>query len=756
MVSSQNFSVTPLHHILQRLMRLCRPLCLAIPLWAASTGLVSAESWKVNLQDADIKAFINEVATITDQNFVLDPRINGNVTVISNKALSRDEIYQLFLSVMQVNGIAAIDSGTTIKLVPDNVAKQSGVAVDLQGNSVGEALATRVIYLTNTQAAEVLGVIRPLMPQSAHAAAVPGVNALVLSDRADSLNQLTALIRDLDSNVNDSLQVIPLRHVDAERMMELISALVASAGSGQAQGGNNQLKVIADTSSDRLLVKGSPEMIAKVQEMVNQLDTTPTRRLSGLRVFRLKYASAGHIAEMLRGLLASQSINSSGATSTLESASLNGASGTVSTLNSGANASVGNGASNNTSGNSGAAALSTSSSGGTSTGIGGRPFSIIADETQNAVIVNAAPELMFEIEDAVNQLDSRRAQVLIQAAIVEVSGDDATQLGVQWALGNANSGYGVVNFNNVGASAVSLAAAALSGGAGISAAAGSIAGALIGIGDSKKDSQGNTQFYGAILQALDSSTSANLLSMPSILTLDNEKASILVGQNVPFVTGSYTTGSDSSTNPFQTIDRQDIGINLNVIPHIGDNGTVRLEVSQEVSSVVPGSAGNASGLITNKSLINTTILADDQQTIALGGLMRDNTTTRQQKVPGLGNMPLFGRLFRSDNDSNQKSNLIIFLQPTILRDGGAVASVTERKYNQMRVLQLVIDKNGTIKQLPLSGTEGWNGNINADYELMPLNPLVPKRDQTPKTTSQGFTKVDSPSSSGITTYPLKR
>ena len=755
MVSSHKFSVTPLHYTLQRLMRLCRPLCLAVPLWAASTGLVSAESWKVNLQDADIKAFINEVATITDQNFVLDPRINGNVTVISNKALSRDEIYQLFLSVMQVNGIAAIDSGTTVKLVPDNVAKQSGVAVDLRGDSVGEALATRVIYLTNTQAAEVLGVIRPLMPQSAHAAAVPGVNALVLSDRADSLNQLTALIRDLDSNVNDSLQVIPLRHVDAERMMELISALVASAGSGQAQGGNNQLKVIADTSSDRLLVKGSPEMIAKVQEMVNQLDTTPTRRLSGLRVFRLKYASAGHIADMLRGLLANQSINSAGATSTLESASLNDASSAGSSLNNDANNILGN----NSIGNNSTAATSTASSsaGGTGTGVGGRPFSIIADETQNAVIVNAAPELMFEIESAVDQLDNRRAQVLIQAAIVEVSGDDATQLGVQWALGNANSGYGVVNFNNVGASAASLAAAALSGGgaASISAAAGSIAGALIGIGDSSKDSNGNTQFYGAILQALDSSTSANLLSMPSILTLDNEKASILVGQNVPFVTGSYTTSGNSSTNPFQTIDRQDIGINLNVIPHIGDNGTVRLEVSQEVSSVVPGSTGNASGLITNKSLINTTILADDQQTIALGGLMRDNTTTRQQKVPGLGNVPIIGRLFRSDNDNTQKSNLIIFLQPTILRDGGAVASVTERKYNQMRVLQLVIDKNGTIKQLPLSGTEGWDGNVDADYELMPLNPLVPKRDQTPKSTSQGFTKVESPNS-GITTYPLKR
>ena len=749
MVSVHKFSATPLHLVIQRLMRLCRPLCLAIPLWAASTGLASAESWKVNLQDADIKAFINEVATITDQNFVLDPRINGNVTVISNKALSRDEIYQLFLSVMQVNGIAAIESGTTTKLVPDNVAKQSGVAVDLRGDSVGEALATRVIYLTNTQAAEVLGVIRPLMPQSAHAAAVPGVNALVLSDRADSLNQLTALIRDLDSNVNDSLQVIPLRHVDAERMMELISALVASAGSGQAQGGNNQLKVIADTSSDRLLVKGSPEMIAKVQEMVNQLDTTPTRRLSGLRVFRLKYASAGHIADMLRGLLANQSINSAGATSTLETASLNNASssGTAAPISNTASSSVGS---------TSTATVPASSNSGVSTGIGGRPFSIIADETQNSVIVNAAPELMFEIEDAVNQLDNRRAQVLIQAAIVEVSGDDATQLGVQWALGNANSGYGVVNFNNVGASATTIAAAALAGSStGISAAASSIAGALIGIGDSRKDSQGNTAFYGAILQALDSSTSANLLSMPSILTLDNEKASILVGQNVPFVTGSFTTSGNDSSNPFQTIDRQDIGINLNVIPHIGDNGTVRLEVSQEVSSVVPSSVGNASGLITNKSLINTTILADDQQTIALGGLMRDNSTTIQQKVPGLGNVPLIGRLFRSDNDSTQKSNLIIFLQPTILRDGGAVASITERKFNQMRVLQLVIDKNGTIKQLPLSGTEGWNGDVSADYELMPLNPLVPKRNQVPKSATQGFTKVQSPDSS-ITTYPLTR
>ncbi len=689
-----------------------------IPMLATVSVSAYADSWKVNLQDADIKAFINEVATITNKNFVLDPRINGNVTVISNRALSEAEIYQLFLSVMQVNGIAAIESGTTIKLVPDNVAKQLGIDVDLAGDSSGEGLKTRVIYLENTQAAEILTVIRPMMPQSANAAAVPGVNALVLSDRADSLNQIATLIRDLDSNNNSALSVIPLQHVDAERMMTLIDGLTGTANA--AGGTGARLKVIADATSNRLLVQGSADMIAKVQTMVSQLDVMPSRKLSGLRVFRLKYASASHVAGMLRGLLSNQSLNSAGAASTLESASLTDAAtqGTASGTPATARAS-----------NPQTPAAASSSGSVVSEAKG---FSIIADETQNAIIVNGDPSLMLEVESTINQLDTRRPQVLIQAAIIEVSGNDAHQLGVQWALGNANSGYGVVNFSNAGATVTSLASAALSG-VGVSEAASAIAGALLGVGASRKDSNGNTAFYGAILQALDSTTSANLLSMPSILTLDNEKASILVGQNVPFVTGAYTTAGNTSTNPFQTIERKDIGINLNVIPHVGADGTVRLEVSQEVSSVVPGSTGNSSGLITNKSLINTTILADNQQTIALGGLMRDNTTNRAEKVPGLGDVPLIGRLFRADKANNDKSNLIIFLQPTILRDGGAVASVTERRYNQMRVMQLVIDSNGTIKKLPLTGTENWDAptsnDLNdkrpapSDFVLAPLNPV---------------------------------
>ena len=686
--------------------------------WLSMSYMPAAHAetgYKVHLQDADIKAFIDQIATITQKNFVLDPRINGNVTVISNKPLSRKEVYDLFLAVMKVNGIVAIDRGLTTELVPDTVAKQAGVDVDLRGNTSGSQMATRIYYLSNTNANDILNVIRPMMPPYANAAVVPNVNAIILSDRADSLNQFSKLISDLDSNINDKLTIIPLRHVDAKRMMELLSSLTGTGGgiptppngqSGQAAvaaTGGSLINIIADPISDRLLVKGSAEMTAKVQRMVEQLDTVPTQRLSGLRVFRLKYASATHIAEMLRGLLANQSINSIGDQTTLQASSMFQSSsdtGRSSTTNTTAPSPTGS-------------PLNTSSTSTTTTtqnnGYQGRPFSIIADQTQNSVIVNANPELMIEIENAINELDTRRDQVLIQAAIMEISGNDTQQLGVQWAMGNANSGIGVINFNNIGASAVGLATEVLSKTPGTAAA--SVAGALLGIGNSKTNSNGNREFYGAILQAINKTNNANLLSMPSILTLDNEKANILVGQNVPFVTGSYTTASNSSTTPFQTVSRQDVGINLNVIPHIGDNGSVRLEISQEVSSIVDGTLNNVSGVVTNKNLIKTTILADDQQTVALGGLMRDNSTYGQQKVPGVGDVPIFGNLFKSKTKNSDKTNLIVFLQPTILRNGSAVASVTEKSLDGIRTMQLVIDKNGTLKQIPL--------NVNAMFPSTP-------------------------------------
>lgn len=720
--------------ILQRVWKkVMRPLLLVAPLWLACQSMAYAENWKVNLQEADIRAFINEVANITNKNFVLDPRINGNVTVISNRPMTEAEIYQLFLSVMQVNGVMAIDKGGIIELKPDNLAKSSGIPVDLNESAKGQQMVTRVIYLNNTQASEILSVIRPLLPQTAHAMASPGVNALVLSDRADSLNQLSQLIRDLDSDLNDSLVSIPLNHTDSERMLELISELTGTATTGQAQAGSS-LRIIADTKSDRLLVKGNPIQIAKIQAMVARLDTIPNKPLSSMQVFRLNYSDSAHVATIIRAMVTGSSINSTESASTLTTASLSGKNATGKANSSKSSSSSTRGGAN--------------SGGKTATDRYGHPFSIIADETRNTLYINASSPTMADIEGFIKQIDTPEVQVLIQAAIIEVSGDDLQQLGIQWALGSPSTGYSLTNFNNSGTSITALAGSILSKSTlGVSSAATSIAGALLGLGGSRRNSKGETEFYGAILQAIDKTTSANLLSTPSITTLNHKEANLLVGQNVPFITGSYTNNTGSNGGPFQTVERQDVGIQLNVIPHVGTDGVVKLEVSQEVSSVVESSTNNVSGLTTNKSAINTTVMAKDGETVALGGLMREKNSQSQQKVPKLGDIPLLGRMFRSDDNSSQKSNLIIFLRPTVLKNGGVIPSMTEIKDNQRHIMQLVIDPNGTIRRVPLSSqrieqasasTQNWiqqytapNANINTDkgtklndtQDLMQLEPV---------------------------------
>lgn len=651
-----------------------------------------AQTWKINLQDADVKAFITEVADITGKNFVIDPRVNGNVNVISNRALNKDEVYELFLGVLNVNGIVAVPSGNTIKIVPDNVAKQQGVMVDLRGSTTGEAITTRVIHLTNTSASEILPAIRPLLPQFAHVAAVPSINALVISDRADSLNEIERLVFALDGGANDRIEIIPLVYTAPESMLEIISSLTGISAGG---GNTTRLKVIADVGNDRLLVKGDETSREYIRNLVQRLDVKPSRRLSGLKVFKLKYASAAHIANMLRGLLNHESLNSTGAVSTIQSAAT-GLSGASNSSQSSINRNRTSTSASNTS------SANTSFSGSSSGQVNNtRPFSIIADETQNAIVVNAPPEIMLDIQDAIEALDSRRAQVLIQAAIVEVSGDSVDQLGVQWAYGNATSGIGLTNFGNSGASLTSIAAAALSKApTAISEATKGVAGALLGLGKVDKNNQGQAQFYGAVLQAIKTTSSSNLLSMPSILTLDNEEANILVGQNVPFITGSTTTGTNN--NPYQTIERQDVGINLTVIPHIGDGGTIRLEVSQEVSSVVPTASNiQAADIVTNRRLIKTTVLADNEQTIALGGLMSDDSNRSASKVPLLGDIPVVGNLFRSNNKSGKKTNLIVFLQPTILYDGQALTRLSERRYQNLRILQLELDQNGNLSEAPV-------------------------------------------------------
>ncbi|WP_159516451.1 type II secretion system secretin GspD [Acinetobacter sp. 18QD2AZ41W] len=698
--------------------------CVAAPVIAMISTAGYAQTWKINLRDADLTAFINEVADITGKNFAVDPRVRGNVTVISNKALNKNEVYDLFLGVLNVNGVVAIPSGNTIKLVPDSNVKSSGIPYDARSRASGDQIVTRVLWLENTNPNDLIPALRPLMPQFAHLAAVPGTNALIVSDRANNIYQLETIIRNLDGTGQNDIEAVSLQSSQAEEMIELIESMTATGAAKDVRG--SRVRVIADTRTNRIIIKGDPTTRKRVRQIIETLDVPAADRLGGLKVFRLKYASAKNLAEILQGLVTGQAVSSN--------ANASGSSSSSSLLNSGSNLNNSSNSSNNSSNTSSGIQLNT----GMNTEPGGissfsaNGVSIIADATQNSLVVKADPQLMREIESAINQLDIRRQQVLIEAAIIEVEGTDADQLGVQWALGDISSGIGLINFDNFGTSLKNVAAGYLTGG-GAGAASTVGAGTSLVLGDYREGSDGSRRLYGALIQALKETTKSNLLSTPSIVTMDNEEAYIVVGENVPFVTGSVSTGVSGVANPYTTIERKDVGVTLKVVPHIGEDGTVRLEVEQEVSDV-KASKGQAQDLVTSKRAIKTSILAEHGQTIVLGGLISDNTSYGRQAVPGLGAIPGIGRLFRSEGKSNQKRNLLIFIHPTIVGDKNEVSKLTQKRYSQLYSLQLALDSDGNFAKLPDQVDDVYQQRIpvsktplqNSPYQTVPTAP-VPAR-----------------------------
>lgn len=701
-------------------------LLAAAPLAASISTHVQAQTWKINLRDADLTAFINEVADITGKNFAVDPRVRGNVTVISNKPLNKDEVYDLFLGVLNVNGVVALPSGNTVKLVPDSNVKNSGIPYDSRSRAGGDQIVTRVIWLQNTNPNDLIPALRPLMPQFAHLAAVAGTNALIVSDRAANIYQLENIVRNLDGTGQNDIEAISLQSSQAEEIIGLLETMSATGASKDFIG--SRVRIIADNRTNRILIKGDPDSRKRLRQMIEMLDVPSADRLGGLKVFRLKYASAKNLAEILQGLVTGQSVSSSSAS--------NNAGSSNNPIN---NLVSNNQSSNSTSGSS--SSISTPSinlnSGSNNQNAGvssfnGNGVSIIADSTQNALVVKADPQLMLEIEAAIQQLDIRRQQVLIEAAIIEVAGDDADQLGVQWALGDISSGIGLINFTNVGSSLSKLAAGYLTGGAaGLGSAIG--AGSSIVVGDYKEGANGSRKLYGALIQALKSNTKSNLLSTPSIVTMDNEEAYIVVGQNVPFVTGSVTTNS-TGVNPYTTVERKDVGVTLKVVPHIGEGGSVRLEVEQEVSAVQE-SRGQATDLVTSKRAIKTSVLADHGQTVVLGGLISDNSIHSRQGLPVLGDIPYLGRLFRADSKTNEKRNLLVFIHPTIVGDSDDVRRISQQRYNQLYSLQLAMDKNGNFAKLP--------ENVADIYRQQPLNTTSPYQ-KVPTATQNQSSVVTTP------------
>ena len=676
-------------------------LVAAAPLLAMVSTVTSAQTWKINLRDADLTAFINEVADITGKNFAVDPRVRGNVTVISNKALNKAEVYDLFLGVLNVNGVVAIPSGNTIRLVPDTNVKSSGIPFDARNRAGGDQIVTRVLWLENTNPNDLIPALRPLMPQFAHLAAVPGTNALIISDRASNIYQLESIVRNLDGTGQNDLEAIHLQSSQAEEVISLLEGMSATGSAKDSKGA--RVRLMADARTNRILIKGDSATRKRIRHMIEMLDVPAADRLGGLKVFRLKYASADKLANILQGLVTGQAVNQSSNntdTTTSNTTSSTNNNSSASSINT---PSINLGASNSTANDN---KLTSFSSHG---------VSIIADPSQNSLVVKADPQLMREIESAIQQLDIRRQQVLIEAAIIEVEGNDADQLGVQWALGDITSGVGLINFDNVGSSLGNLAAGFLSGGtAGLGAAAAGNAGTSLVLGDYREGSNGSRRLYGALIQALNEKTKSNLLSTPSIVTMDNEEAYIVVGQNVPFVTGSAAT-TTNGVNPYTTVERKDVGVTLKVVPHIGEGGTVRLEVEQEVSAVQD--KGQAQDLITSKRAIKTAILAEHGQTIVLGGLISDNSISNRQAVPGLGSLPGIGRLFRSDASLNEKRNLLVFIHPTIIGDRDDVQRISQRRYDQLYSLQLAMDSEGNFAKLPAQVEDVY-------LQRLPVSPLA--------------------------------
>lgn len=607
------------------------------------------KNWTVNIRNADIQAFINQVAEMTGKNFVVDPRVRArDVTVISNQPLTSDEVYELFLSVLQVHGYAAVPSGEVIKIVTNTTAKQSNLPVTPNAGSVGgEELITQVIAVDNSPVEELVPVLRPLVPQYGHLAAVGSANALIISDHADNIQRIHAIINSLDNAESDEVEIIQLEHAFAGNMVSLLQELTtADAGANtRRRGGQDSATLVADERTNRLIIKGDRGTRARLIPLIQKLDT-PSSAAGGVQVVRLSHGDSEKMAELLKNFAA-------GASAVRQS---------------------GEGAS-------GAAAARTSN--------GEARVSIQSDESLNALVIRAEPEMMKELQSVISQLDVRRAQILIEAAIVEVTGDKASSLGFQYLAGDLQNGVGAVNFGGSGISVQSLLQAVITEdpsnitlGDGITA----------GFGET--DADGDLE-WGALVQALASTTNTNLLSTPSILTLDNQEASIIVGENVPFVTGQASSTGSGVSNPFTTIQREDVGLTLKVTPHVAGLGTVRLELEQETSAV-KDSVGEAVDIVTTKRKLTTTVLADDGETIALGGLISDDVQETVRKVPFLGDIPLLGFLFRSTSESHVKRNLMVFIKPTVLTDNNRLVDMTREKYMGVTAMQFRVNEEGEL------------------------------------------------------------
>ncbi|MBN7795427.1 type II secretion system secretin GspD [Parahaliea mediterranea] len=614
-----------------------------------------AQEFTVNLKETDIQELIKFVAEATSTTIVVDPSVKGKVKVVSAKPVTRDELYNLFLSILEVHGYTAVRSGGVVRVIQSKDARSAPVSVrDVAAGSGNDEYVTQVMKLENISAAKLIPVLRPLVPQQAHMAAYAPSNAIIISDIASNIDRISDIIKRMDRSAVQETDLIKLKYAVAEDVVRMLNQLNESEAQ-QSGGTEPEVLLVADTRTNSVLVSADELERARIRKLVAHLDT-PLEQSGNVKVVYLEYAKADEIAEVLTRVM--QNINRLDTDEKRPQRSGNSA-------------------------------------------------TIEADVGTNSLIITADTDEMAAIEAVIHRLDIRRAQVLVEAIIVEMELIDGQELGLQWLFANDSGMFGS-NVDTGDGRLGDIAAGVLpedgddsdsptTGDFNVAGLAGALAksnGLSLGWG-----TVGDDLSMTVILNALRDQNNANILSTPSLLTLDNQEAYITVGQNVPFVTGSFTnTGSgDGVQNPFQTIERQNVGITLTVTPHINEGDSVVLDIAQEVSSLTGASSVvNASDLITNERKLQTKVLAADGNIVVLGGLIKDDIQDGSQKVPLLGDIPVLGRLFRNDSERVTKTNLMIFIRPTVIRDDKALAGATAEKYRYIKQQQQLRRERGMM------------------------------------------------------------
>ncbi len=600
----------------------------------------------MNFKGADINAVISAVAEATGKNFIVDPRVKGKVTLISNRPMGKGELYKVFLSILEVHGFSAIPGPGATKIVPDADAKNSAqpFASDKKPGQGDEAV-TRVIQVEHVTAAQLVPILRPLVPPQGHLAAYPQSNVLIVSDRAGNIERLVKIIKRVDQPSSGEIEFVALEHAGAADLVRVLTSLQQQASKGNPKASKPML--VADERTNSILIGGERAQRLQMRAIIAHLDT-PTEVSGDTHVVYLRYAKAKDMVPVLTGV---------GDTKKPKGKAGKGSPRTVN-----------------------------------------QPFDIQADESTNALVITASPTVYRSLEAVIRKLDVRRAQVLVEAVIAEVSSDRAAELGVQWLFDGSGGDYpvGAINFGGGGSSISGMASAAgrgsaVSGGAAAAAVASLGTGVTLGLGRFNSD----TFNFAGLIRALEGNGSTNVLSTPNLVTMDNEEAEIFVGQELSIPTGSFSNsgGSSSTVNPFTTFERKQIGIRLKVKPQINEGDAILLDIEQSIDSISAGSAG-AGNIVTSERSIKTTVLVDDGKTLVLGGLIKDDLVETEQKVPLLGDIPFLGALFRYRSVQKVKTNLMVFLRPTILRSGADNIKMTRSKYNFIRNKQQELEANG--------------------------------------------------------------